>query len=86
MPTLLEKPVAVEHAEAARLIAAEAASDIPALVGHHRRHHPAVTAARELISAGAIGRPSGSAASGRPGRTTRTSTPRGAVRRARASC
>ncbi|MCQ4209417.1 Gfo/Idh/MocA family protein [Streptomyces longispororuber] len=56
VPTLLEKPVAVDHAEAARLIAAEAASNVPVLVGHHRRHHPAATAARELISAGAIGR------------------------------
>ncbi|MBE9375429.1 Gfo/Idh/MocA family oxidoreductase [Saccharopolyspora sp. HNM0983] len=55
VPVLLEKPVATSHAAAAELVAAEAAADVPVLVGHHRRHHPAVTAAREIIRSGGIG-------------------------------
>ncbi|MDR7304150.1 Gfo/Idh/MocA family protein [Haloactinomyces albus] len=55
VPALLEKPVATSSTEAAELIDAEASSGVPVLVGHHRRHHPAVAAARETIRGG-IGR------------------------------
>lgn len=56
IPSLLEKPVAATAAEAARLVAAVHASDGVVLVGHHRRHHPAVAKARDIIAGGAIGR------------------------------
>ncbi|MBU8828963.1 Gfo/Idh/MocA family protein [Mycolicibacterium goodii] len=56
VPALLEKPVAVSAADAAGLAAAVHASSGVVLVGHHRRHHPAVAKARELIAGGAIGR------------------------------
>ncbi|TFD54609.1 Gfo/Idh/MocA family oxidoreductase [Cryobacterium frigoriphilum] len=56
VPALLEKPVAINFAEARLLAAAAAASATPILVGHHRRHHPAVSAARSLIASGGLGR------------------------------
>lgn len=56
IPALLEKPVATSVAEAAVLSSAVNASDGVILVGHHRRHHPAVAVAREMISAGELGR------------------------------
>lgn len=55
-PALLEKPLATSYTEAERLIEAEAAADVPVLVGHHRRHHPAVKAARDIVRGGGIGR------------------------------
>lgn len=56
IPALLEKPVAISVAEACVLSSAVQASDGVILVGHHRRHHPAVAAAREMISSGELGR------------------------------
>jgi predicted dehydrogenase len=56
VPALLEKPVAVTAAEAAHLVTAVRSSSGVVLVGHHRRHHPAVAKAREMIVGGAIGR------------------------------
>lgn len=56
IPALLEKPVATTAAEASRLVAAVRSSSGVVLVGHHRRHHPAVARAREMIAGGAIGR------------------------------
>lgn len=56
IPALLEKPVAVSVAEASVLSSAVEASNGVILVGHHRRHHPAVAAAREMISTGELGR------------------------------
>lgn len=53
---LLEKPVAPDYAEALRLRAVVEASDVPVLVGQHRRHHPSVAAARETLQSGGIGR------------------------------
>ncbi|MEY4748490.1 MAG: hypothetical protein RIQ60_704 [Pseudomonadota bacterium] len=54
---LVEKPVADTVAEARRLVDASAATGIPVLVGHHRRHNPILRTARELVDAGALGRP-----------------------------
>lgn len=53
---LVEKPVAVDR-EQARPLLERVAADPGArvLVGHHRRHHPAVAAARSLIEEGRIG-------------------------------
>ncbi|MDO5604010.1 MAG: Gfo/Idh/MocA family oxidoreductase [Paracoccus sp. (in: a-proteobacteria)] len=56
IPVLIEKPVANSVAEGMELAAVSAATGVPALVGHHRRHHPAIRKARELIAAGALGR------------------------------
>ncbi|MCR2785941.1 MULTISPECIES: Gfo/Idh/MocA family oxidoreductase [unclassified Microbacterium] len=52
---LLEKPVAVDYAEALRLVDAVDRLHGRLLVGHHRRHHPAVARARAAIGAGEIG-------------------------------
>lgn len=53
---LVEKPVAVDR-EQARPLLDRLAEDRQArvLVGHHRRHHPAVAAARALIEEGRLG-------------------------------
>lgn len=53
---LVEKPVAVDREQARPLLDRLATDpDARVLVGHHRRHHPAVAAARELIEAGRLG-------------------------------
>ncbi len=52
---LVEKPVAADHAQAIRLTEAVARLDGRLLVGHHRRHHPAVARARSAIRDGALG-------------------------------
>lgn len=56
IPILVEKPIA-ESLEAAKLLvdAAERAR-VALLVGHHRRHNPIVTAARDAVRAGRLGR------------------------------
>jgi predicted dehydrogenase len=56
IPALLEKPVAISVDEASVLSSAVEASDGVILVGHHRRHHPAVAVARKMISSGELGR------------------------------
>ncbi len=56
VPALVEKPLATNLSALRPLIDA-ASSGSPLLVGHHRRHHPAIAPARALIDAGAIGRP-----------------------------
>jgi predicted dehydrogenase len=56
VPVLVEKPVADTLADAVRLADAEAASRVPLLVGHHRRHSRLLEAAREAIAAGRLGR------------------------------
>ena len=52
---LLEKPVAVDYGESLRLVDAVARLDGRLLVGHHRRHHPAIARARSAIHDGEIG-------------------------------
>ena len=52
---LLEKPVAVDYAESRRLVDAVARLEGRLLVGHHRRHHPAVARARAAIEGGELG-------------------------------
>ncbi len=46
---LIEKPIAVRPEEAAELISAARSTGAKILVGHHRRHNPTVSKARELI-------------------------------------
>ncbi len=56
-PCLVEKPIASDSAGADRIVAASAAAGLPVLTGHHRRYHGSVRALRDMIGAGAIGRP-----------------------------
>jgi hypothetical protein len=56
LPTLVEKPLADTLEDAQAMVAVAAASGVPLLVGHHRRHSPYVTVARDLIRAGTLGR------------------------------
>ena len=52
---LLEKPVAVDYAQSLRLVDAVARLHGRLLVGHHRRHHPAIARARAAIRDGELG-------------------------------
>lgn len=54
--TLLEKPVACSLEQARLLVAAERRTGVPLLIGHHRRHNPIISRARQIIEAGALGR------------------------------
>ncbi|WP_038208002.1 Gfo/Idh/MocA family protein [Xenophilus azovorans] len=56
IPVLVEKPVADTVEDARRLVEAQAASGVPVLVGHHRRHNPIVQRARALVQEGRLGR------------------------------
>jgi len=56
IPVLVEKPVADTVEDARRLAEAQAASGVPVLVGHHRRHNPIVQRARALVQEGRLGR------------------------------
>ena len=53
---LVEKPVAHDLAAADVIAEAAARHGTRVLVGHHRRHHPRVAAAKALLDDGAIGR------------------------------
>ncbi len=53
---LIEKPVADTLAAGLRLRKALAGADLPALVGHHRRHNPIIAAAAAHVRAGGLGR------------------------------
>jgi len=52
---LLEKPVATEYSQSLRLVDAVARLRGRLLVGHHRRHHPAIARALSAIRRGEIG-------------------------------
>lgn len=54
---LVEKPIADDPAEAQQLCDAAARARVPLLVGHQRRHSPALRRAKALIDAGELGRP-----------------------------
>ncbi|WP_280151236.1 Gfo/Idh/MocA family oxidoreductase [Piscinibacter sp. XHJ-5] len=56
VPVLVEKPVADTLEDAHRLADAAAATRVPVLVGHHRRHSRILEAARSVISSGRLGR------------------------------
>jgi predicted dehydrogenase len=57
VPTLIEKPLATEVADARRLVEAAEAANVPLLTGHHRRHNPLVADAKAMIDRGDIGAP-----------------------------
>ena len=52
---LLEKPVAVDYADSLHLVDVVGRLGGRLLVGHHRRHHPSVAAAREVLREGRLG-------------------------------
>ncbi|AET92654.1 oxidoreductase domain protein [Burkholderia sp. YI23] len=56
VPVLMEKPVADDLASAHALAEASEQAGVAVLVGHHRRHNPAVRKAKETIASGRIGR------------------------------
>jgi predicted dehydrogenase len=56
VPVLIEKPVADTVADAERIAAAAERAGVAVLVGHHRRHNPIISRAREIVRSGRIGR------------------------------
>lgn len=56
VPVLVEKPIAIDTAEARAMVDAAEAAGLPLLVGHHRRHNPLIAAAKARIDRGALGR------------------------------
>ena len=56
IPALIEKPLADDAAEAARLVEAGEAAGVPLLTGHHRRHNPVIQRAKAIVESGALGR------------------------------
>lgn len=56
IPCLVEKPISTSLTDVTPILAASRQGGAPILVGHHRRHHPAVKEARALIEAGELGR------------------------------
>ena len=57
IPVLIEKPIAETYEAAESLCKAAEAHEIPILVGHHRRHNPAVQLVRSAVGKGLIGQP-----------------------------
>lgn len=56
IPVLIEKPVAANLEDAAKIVSAVASTGVPALVGHHRRHSPDMVAASESVANGELGK------------------------------
>jgi len=54
---LIEKPIAESDEAARKLCDSAARRDVPILVGHHRRHNPAVRMVRKAVEDGLIGTP-----------------------------
>ena len=55
-PMLIDKPIAAALRAGKRVAAAAERAGVPLLVGHHRRHHACVAAAREAARGGILGR------------------------------
>ncbi|WP_151980224.1 Gfo/Idh/MocA family protein [Acinetobacter guerrae] len=55
IPSLLEKPLALNTEEALYLIEKQKHYQVPILVGHHRRHNKIIQQAHELIQKGTLG-------------------------------
>jgi predicted dehydrogenase len=56
LPTLVEKPIATTVEDAERIATAAESSDVPVLVGHHRRHGSILAASRRIVDEGVLGR------------------------------
>jgi predicted dehydrogenase len=55
IPLLIEKPISSRSETARDIVDAARIAAVPLLVGHHRRHNPAVEAAKRLLEAGTLG-------------------------------
>lgn len=55
IPVLIEKPITVSSHEAQTLVTAAEKTNVPILVGHHRRHNGMVQAAKAALTEGVIG-------------------------------
>ncbi len=55
IPALVEKPIASDTAEAAKLVQTAETAGVPLLVGHHRRYNPLIEEAHKAVAAGRIG-------------------------------
>jgi predicted dehydrogenase len=56
IPSLMEKPVAANLADAFEMARASEAAGVPILVGHHRRHSTDIREARRVVQSGKLGR------------------------------
>jgi predicted dehydrogenase len=56
IPVLVEKPIAADVDEALALVTAFEKDAIPLLVGHHRRYNPMVSAAKQIVDSGRLGK------------------------------
>ena len=56
VPTLVEKPLASNLAEAEAIVAAQERSGVAVLVGHQRRYNPIIEMARAVVASGRLGR------------------------------
>ncbi len=56
VPVLVEKPVAESERAGESLVRKSRETGLPVLVGHHRRHSPALQAAQASIALGTLGR------------------------------
>src|SRR5205809_2917612 len=57
-PCLVEKPMAMNHAECVRMVAAFRTRGVPLWVAYYRRALPRFLQVRDLLARGSIGRPS----------------------------
>lgn len=56
IPAIVEKPLADDPAEGARLVEAAEKAGVALLTGHHRRYNPMIRKAKEIIASGRLGR------------------------------
>lgn len=56
-PVYIEKPMAMDHGECQRIIAASARSGVPVFVAYYRRALPRFAKVKQLLDSGAIGTP-----------------------------
>jgi len=55
IPTLIEKPLAVDSEGAQTIVSSGESAGVPLLTGHHRRHNPLIARARQIIDDGQLG-------------------------------
>ncbi|WP_028746390.1 Gfo/Idh/MocA family protein [Rhizobium mesoamericanum] len=55
LPVLIEKPIADDVDEAAKLVSAAENAGVPVLVGHHRRYNPLILETKRLLESGRLG-------------------------------